>query len=367
MNKEEYIKSIYDIAYLSSCAINKLIPDKNRVESMNIANLYIASHRHMMSAIVAMALESAGINNRDFSQDKGKSIRKNIAFDVERKEIQHKFEECGIWYMHLKGIVLKDFYPSIGMRQMSDNDILIDATRANDVKTIMESLGYTTGKSFGFGAHDVYTKKPIFDFEMHRSLFVNEHNVVFSDYYKDIKKRLIKNDEGNYGYHFSDEDFYIFMIAHEFKHYSSSGTGIRSLFDTYVYLKQKSDSLNWTYISEELDKLKLSDFEKSNRLLSIDLFETGILTNDEKEIINHFYSSGAYGSITQSINNQITKKGKIGYLISCAFPSYRTMKISFPFIKYCPIMLPFCWIIRFFKSLVLYPKKVLAIIKALFQ
>ena len=56
------------------------------------------------------------------------------------------------------------------MRQMSDVDILFDASHANDVKEALESLGYTT-ESFGKGNHDVYHKEPVSNFEMHRDLF----------------------------------------------------------------------------------------------------------------------------------------------------------------------------------------------------
>ena len=39
--------------------------------------------------------------------------------------------------MPLKGSVIKDLYPRMGMRQMSDNDILFDAERTKDVRTII--------------------------------------------------------------------------------------------------------------------------------------------------------------------------------------------------------------------------------------
>ena len=33
------------------------------------------------------------------------------------------------------------------------------------------------------------------------------------------------SEGSRYGYHFSDEDFYLYMLAHEYKHFSGSGTG----------------------------------------------------------------------------------------------------------------------------------------------
>ncbi|MBR5633637.1 MAG: hypothetical protein IKW78_00425, partial [Prevotella sp.] len=47
-------------------------------------------------------------------------------------------------------------------------------------------------------------------------------------YYADTRRLLRKAGDKCCGYHFSDEDFYVFMTAHEWKHYSGSGTGINN-------------------------------------------------------------------------------------------------------------------------------------------
>ena len=40
--------------------------------------------------------------------------------------------------------------------------------------------------------------------------------------------------------HFTDEDFYVFIVAHEYKHFADlGGTGIRNLVDRYVYLNTR--------------------------------------------------------------------------------------------------------------------------------
>ena len=58
---------------------------------------------------------------------------------------------------------------------------------------------------------------------MHRSLFGKGHETKMQEYYSDIKARLIPNEGSKYGYHFSPEDFYIYMIAHEYCHYLING------------------------------------------------------------------------------------------------------------------------------------------------
>ena len=271
MTQNEYTEACMDVVYLAACAVNGEIPDAERAAGMDLANLYTAAERHLLTGITAIALESASVKDEAFTQAKGKAIRKVAAFDVERAAVLAKLEEAGIWYMPLKGSVLKDCYPRIGMRQMADNDILFDAARAEDLRTIMESLGFTAER-IGVSAHDIYHKPPLANFEMHRTLFMpGTHDAIYQ-YYNAIHDKMIRDEDKAYGYHLSPEDFYLYMIAHEYKHYTAGGTGLRSLLDTYVYLKVKGETLDWTYISGELDKMEIAEFEEKNRGRALRLF-----------------------------------------------------------------------------------------------
>lgn len=153
--------------------------------------------------------------------------------------------------MPLKGAILKELYPRQEMRQMADNDILFDAEYKAAVKDYFVREGYEV-ISYAKGNHDVYEKEPVYNFEMHTSLFGKAHNEVWAEYYKDIQSKLDKRDH-HFQYSFTDEDFYIYFIVHAFKHFDGCGTGIRYFVDSYVY--QNAKNLNWSYIEGELDKL----------------------------------------------------------------------------------------------------------------
>ena len=222
---KRYRAAIFDVVYLAAFAVNETVPDAARVKEMDLELLYKAADRHLLTGITAMALESAGVKERAFTQALGKAVRKVTVFDVERAAILEKLEEAGIWHMPLKGSVLKSLYPRTGMRQMADNDILCDPSRMSDVRSIMESLGFTTDSSYGRSIHDQYYKPPVCNFEIHRALFGSGHDQRMTEYYQDVKSHLILDKGSRYGYHFSDEDFYLYMLAHEYKHFSGSGTG----------------------------------------------------------------------------------------------------------------------------------------------
>ena len=177
--------------------------------------------------------------------------------------------------MPLKGAVLKNRYPTYGMRELSDYDILIDAGRAEAVKKIMEDDGFAKEQSRCL-AHDIYHKQPVLNFEMHTALFdpdkETSQGAKLSRYYRHVEKRLIGDRHGcGCEKHFSPEDFYLYLVAHEFKHYSAGGTGLRSLLDTYIYLK--SEKLEQNPVCPEpvlgSGQQKRSGIQSLRRLLSV--------------------------------------------------------------------------------------------------
>ncbi len=365
MTYEEARTAFMDAAYLAACGVNGQIPDAARVGRMDLTALYETAERHLVTGVTAMALESAGVRDRAFIQAKGKAIRKAVVFDTERAAVLEKLEEAGIWYMPLKGAVLKDLYPAVGMRQMADVDILYDASRTDDLRAVMEGLGFSAEGSNASVIHMGYVKPPFCSFEMHRMLFNSERDDPLANYYRDVKSRLIRDEGRGYGCHFSDEDFYLYMIAHEYKHYSGGGTGLRSLLDTYVFLSRKGENLDRDYLEGELRKLGLEEFEEQNRRLSMHLFGGEALTESEAEMLEYMFSSGAYGTLTHRVRHRIGNSGsrpfgRVRYVIGRMFMPRETVKAYFPVFDKYPVLLPLLPIYRLLRGLTVRRKKMWA-------
>ena len=195
----------------------------------------------------------------------------------------------------------------------------------------------------------------------------------FEDYYSDVKNKLIRDEGRVYGFHFSEEDFYIYMIAHEFNHYLGKGTGLRSLLDCYVYWMMLGDRLNWSYIEEELNKLEISDFEKKNRRLSQYLFGRAFaeaygsdaaeqipveetLSLEDQELLNDMLSSGTYGTIQNRVEKKVKyygggTVGKLRFVLSRVFIPLDSIRATRPIFLKIPILLPFLPLYRAFLGL----------------
>ncbi len=362
-------RTFYDLIYLCSCEVNGIQPDEEKVREMDLEQLYKTAEFHSLTAMTAMALESVGVQDREFCQAKEKAIRKNMLLDLEREKLCAYLEQNKIWYMPLKGSILKDFYPKYGMRQMSDNDILFDPRYRKTVKEYFESNHYDV-ISFDKSNHDIYAKPPVLNFEMHTSLFGKSHDEKWQAYYQNIQTRLEKDDDNSYGYHFSDEDFYIYITTHAYKHYHRSGTGLRSLLDCYVYLQNKFASLDWNYIETECEKLGITDFEKQSRGLAVKTFAASAnmeLSETDRQMLEYYLRSGTYGTFENSIKFQrkkyadkTGKTSKLSYIMSRLFPDQKWYEAHKPFYKRHPYFKPFFVIYRLFRGVFFRGKAILS-------
>lgn len=333
-----------DLIYLVSCAVNGVTPDAERVVRMDLDAIYKLACRHMLAATIAPALKAAGIQDKRFAKALEHSALKSSTMDMEMDALFAELDAAEIWHMPLKGTVLQHMYPVYGMRQMSDHDILFDAERAEDVKSIMEEMGFST-EHFGTSNHDVYHKEPVSNFEMHSALFGPGHDEKLYEYYKDVQKRLLGD---GYEKHLSPEDFYLYVTAHEYKHYTGGGTGLRSVVDTYVYLQKTK--LDMDYVTAEAEKLGMAEFEAANRSLAQHLFSGGELAEADREMLDYILSSGVYGTIGHRVENTMSKHGwgKIQYALNRFFvpisrknKDYEAYAGSYPIFYKYKILLPF--------------------------
>ena len=308
MSGENRLDAALDTVYLASCALDGKTPDRERFEKADLSSIFRFASSHYLAAVCGYALESAGIRDADFEEAKTRAIRKAIIMTAEKDGILSDLEAQGIWYLPLKGAVIKDLYPEIGMREFSDFDILFDESRRDDVRKIMESRGFAPDELTA--KHDTYMKPPVSNFEMHRGLFVAHDGERIFRYYRDPVRLLVPDEGKRFGNHLSREDFYIYMIAHEHKHYFQGGTGLRSLMDICVYEKAYGDVLDRDYIASELDKMGLMEFESTSRALALKLFHGEEISPAEWEMLGYMSDSGIYGTITHAVQNSQKQYGK---------------------------------------------------------
>ena len=349
MISAEQMDIVNALARLCACAIKGTKPDPVWAASLDTEALYNLAKKHHLTCITACALESAGVSTPEFKTSKGKAIAGVARMDIDRISLCAMMDAAGIRYMPLKGSIIKTLYPEIGMREMSDNDILIDSERAGEVRGFMESLGFETVE-FDHEVRDVYHKKPVSSFELHRKLFEDGYGVI-AEYYENVWNRLIKDEGNGSGYHFTTEDFYLFMLAHEYKHYSYAGTGLRSLLDVYVYLRKYGEVMDREYLDRELRKIELYEFEKTSAGLAFHFFDREPVSAEEAEMLEDMLHSGTYGTAENLFRMQMKGQSKAAYLFRQVFPPVDWMRKSVGFVDKCVLLYPVGVVWRWIRTL----------------
>ena len=363
MNKGE--KTAFALAYLIA---EKLSGGKAQIPAeISVSDVFALARAHGLGALCASALSDIGLCDENMSEHRARSVRKIILLDAERRAISDSLTERGIAHLPLKGVLLKSLYPSVGDREMSDNDILIDSPRRAEVREIFTQRGYET-KSYGGSHDDVYMKKPVYNFEMHVSLFNDNENPRFAKYFEGALDRsaCVSGEMRE----MEREDFYLYLTAHEYKHYSHGGTGIRSLLDAYLYLEANPD-MDMNRIDEGLSALGIAEYEKSRRDLAKKLFDKNrsrelmlgeaSLSVDEKRMLSYFIGSGVYGTEKNRIENELERAGggsRIRYVFRRIFPKMEWYEANAPTVYKHKILIPFYVVKRLLVNLILSPAKI---------
>ena len=376
------------------------VANEENSQKIYIGRIYYIAKKHNLVSIMAQAMEKLGFESdsdiwKRWLKEKNQLIYKSVLMDVEREAIQDFFEKNNIWYMLLKGMVIRKYYPAPELREMADNDILFDNKYSKEVYDFMTARGYKSD-DYNKGYHDEYLKPPAYNFEMHRQLVSSKERPKWYEYYKDVKSILIKdtnenretaaNSESNNTsnqFYFSDNDFYVYFIVHTYKHFLNSGMGLRTVLDVYLYVSNLQEKLDFDYIEEQLKKLDAYDFEQTFRSIAFKMFDENLEDRKwwdlfdvkEQEMLSYVLDAGTYGNLENSVAHKMgyTKgekkktSDKAKYIFRRLFPSMDTIEEFFPFFYKHKWAIPFLYIYRIGKIPFTRRKKVAGELKEVFK
>ncbi len=332
-------------------------------DGVDMKKLFALSNSQQVYNTVLPCLQELGVLSDEESEiwnnHRLSELQRTIFVNNEREQICSEFDEQGIKYMFLKGLVLRELYPQSLMRQMSDNDILFDASRRDDVEKIMLSHGFylscATDKS------DDYYKEPNCLIELHRELFNHEYiKEIFTS--KMVWDHSVRADDNRQRYIISPEDNYAFTLLHMFKHYIMEGCGIRFLCDMYL-LDSQSENLDFNYIDdllkkinenpdsaliEDLPDISIPEFKDIVVGLSNAVFNDKEISDEENELLTDMLSGAVYGQ-GKSLQTTVQEQGgKFRYILHKVFPSKAIMYETYRVLEKKPYLLFYYYIKHFF-------------------
>ncbi len=311
--------------------------------------LFLLSKRHDVAHAVAPALHKCGIKldgqaAEKFHKEELLSVfrNENIGYSYER--LCAAFDKACISYVPLKGSVLRDYYPQQSLRTSCDIDILVKEDSLAAAVAALEECGFSCGER---GYHDISLFSPNgVHIELHFSLSENmdKADEILSDAWSHAS-----NAEGC-RYTLSDELFVFYIFAHAAYHFLSGGCGLRTLMD--IYIMRHKMGCDYLKSAELLKSADLYKFAAELSELAEVCFSYGFEDEFCDSLLDYIVSGGVYGSEQNRVAVSKSVDGSTAeYILKRLFLPYKLMAIEYPILERCAILLPFCWVARWFRTL----------------
>ena len=319
---------------------------------------YLVAEQHQVLPLIyygAMSVPS-------FMQDPvfGKYFERSCSYISHSANQQEKlnhlfslFEEAGVDYMPLKGVLLKELYPSPEMRVMGDADILIRMEDYDTIRPIMRNL---PAVPLPESDHEyTWMMPPRLTIELHKRM-IPSYNEDYYAYYGDGWRLARPTSADSHRFEMTREDTLIYLFTHFAKHYRDKGAGLKYVVDFYVF-RRAYPELDMAYVEREMKKLRLWEFYR-NVMRLVDVWFEGAESDEKMDYMtDKIFSDGVFGKEENGAVSEGVKLSKTAgsakrkRAIRLIFPKYSNMCVKYPVLKKWPILLPFLWIWRLLDTL----------------
>ena len=151
---------------------------------------------------------------------------------------------------------------------------------------------------------------------------------------------------GNHEYKMTDNDLYVYTLAHLTEHYETAGSCFRPVMDLYLMEKKLQGKLDFDYIRAQFEALGIAEFAENIRKLGRCMFENAP-KDDTLNLMENYVTLGPpVQNATIAADEKLGKQSTARRLFSAAFPKCKHMKTKYPILKKLPFLLPFFWIWR---------------------
>ena len=292
-------------------------------------DIYELAHRHGTSALAYRALDGLKQPPNPELQARWKeryerAILRDLILTVARDRLYEALQQQSLDYIPLKGINLRELYPSPALREMTDQDLLVRKEQQEDLRMLMKTLGYRLLARHSH--HDTYYKPPGIYIEAHHQLLPkgSPHQTTFADVWQRAE-----------GGRLSPLDEVLYHTAHLHRHWTEAGTGLRSLTDLLCLGPRKELQ---PQLDRELEQMGLLSFHRSMTNLAVAVLEDRPLDPQQEEQFLFLLEAGTYGTPATAAYQgvmQERRKGrtlasaKFRYLLSRLFPDPEALNARF--------------------------------------
>ena len=292
-------------------------------------------------------------------------------------ELVDFLQEKGIQIITVKGIICRELYPKPDYRISGDEDILVGEKQFRKChKALLEFGMKPVKKDIDLDTeYEISYQKPNSPLyiEVHKSLFPPDSEVYgeFNRFFGKSTEACIQipaQETAIFTLNYTEHLFY--LLCHAYKHFLHSGFGIRQVCDIVMFSNAYGEKINWQLLlgfCREIhgEFFAAALFQIGKKYLVFDEKKACFpeewrkIKVDESMLLRDILDAGIYGyegmNRRHSSNLTLNEVGRQWYgksgipILKTVFPSLKSMKKEFVFLKKWPFLLPAAWLIRILK------------------
>ncbi len=320
----DLISKISDWNYLAILAIN------NAMAPLVSKKIPLLENNHLIPPEIKEQLHQAYL----------KTLSRNVIIYDHFRKVALALNEAGIPVIALKGIHLSEtLYKDIGLRQLSDVDILIDNQDIEKCLMIMDSMGLlshnvaksTFIKRSSYFGHCYKMVINGVSFDIHTRVQYEKYRITSEDLWKNAVKTTLNGAP----VHVLDINHLLFHLClHLEKHLSIRTFQLKCFCDILNILITYEEEINWEYLDKLCLKYECTDVFYKFIVITGKYFDAPIPASilDKYSHLANTYNDKVLittlktGSSTQSGNISLMKgvdgfSNKIRYILHDTFPS----------------------------------------------
>ena len=278
------------------------------------------------------------------------------------KILAAELDQNGIEFILFKGFVVRNYYPVPELRTFGDVDIIIHKEDRAKSDEMMLSLGFDRKEDWepsysyrkGTEFYELHSRVIGFDVS-DKADFVGYFGNIW-DYTQPAQVVDLANAR-----ELKPEFHFLYLLTHIAKHISRSGAGVRMYLDLAFFIQHFGASLDWAWVTRELEKLQLADF--ANVALNAAASWFGIacpfaLDAVDAQMMEDFteftLSGGVYGYVGRDQGEMFLKQqnrneeevSRFKTILRHAFPAAKILVNKYAYLEKYPWLLPIAWIQR---------------------
>lgn len=292
--------------------------------------------------------------------------------------IYQKLLDSGVEALVVKGLICRNLYQKSDFRPSTDEDLLIRVEDFGKCEAFLLNNGFTRQEIEENNPQQEVSyqnQKQGLHMDIHIGL-IPETTFYFSkmnrEFAQAFEQKKMIDFNGISVYTLNDTLHFFYLLCHSFKHFVTSGVGVRQVCDILMMAEQYRDKIDWNYITETTKKYKMyifwnALFQIGQKYLGFDLVKNGCPEGEEEipdcdNMILDMLNGGIYGTNTMgrvhsanitlsAIEDGSNHTGKGYSLRRSLFPPVSYMKREYPYVKRSILLIPIAWIQRILKYL----------------